>query len=614
MSFDLRFEVAFGVDPMGEKVQWVDLDGVSGTSVSTPDSAALSITGDLDLRVRLSMDDWTPAADTTLIGKFLATGSQRSYRLYVDTAGKPVLQWSADGAANLSATSTAATAFTDATVHWVRATLDVDDGGGNRVVTCYTSDDETNDHTAVTWAQLGSAVTTAATTSIFDSTAALHVGAHGTGTAGNLAGDVYAAAVLSGIGGTVVANPVFAESPWEIADTASTARADDQGNTWTLNGAAEIDGVWVDLTDRLQSLTWGGGRMFELDQMDPVTGSAVLKNLDRELEPEFAGSSLFPDVVPMRRFRIRELTGSSVTVHEGLVADWAPTWPSQGTYAIVTAALVDGQYWCNLREVGRGASTLTSLPSERSDLRIARLLDFVDWPIGRRSIETGQSTLEARTLDGTENVLQLLQDTAEAEGGLFHFERGDAIFRDRHWRITEKEAVEATFADEDPDVRFSEVEAASPESLIANIITVEPESGTDGEAEDADSQTRFGQRTLTLRAASESEAQDLADWTLSRRKDPTLRLHALTIAVHRSADQRDQARARRIGDRVEVAFTPPGGGALLSEDGYIEAVEHRATPATWHAVYQLSPAITDAFWRIGVENLSEIGETTKVGF
>lgn len=202
---------------------FVQLPGTSGNYVSTPDAAALDIVGDIDIRAKIAMDDWTPAADTSIVSKYTTTGNQRSYSLQVLTTGALNLQWSEDGTAQISKTSTAnLSALANGATKWIRATLDVDNGAVGNDVKFYTSDDGT------TWTQLGTTVTTAAVTSIFASTAVLELGSRTAGTAGNMAGKIFEAEVLSGIGGTSVAHPVATSS----SVTDATPR------TWTVNGTA----------------------------------------------------------------------------------------------------------------------------------------------------------------------------------------------------------------------------------------------------------------------------------------------------------------------------------------------------------------------------------------
>lgn len=212
----------FGYD--GE--DFVFLPGTSGNYVSTPDAAALDIVGDIDIRARIAADDWTPAAEDYVIAKYTTTGNQRSYALTIDTTGVLVFRWSNDGTAALSASSTAATGFTDGTTHWIRATLDVDNGAAGKTVTFYTSED------GATWTQLGTAVTTGGTTSIFASTAVLEIGSSTGGTASLFAGKFFRGEVRSGVGGTAVASP--------IAVAASGTVTDATPRTWTLNGTAYV--------------------------------------------------------------------------------------------------------------------------------------------------------------------------------------------------------------------------------------------------------------------------------------------------------------------------------------------------------------------------------------
>lgn len=205
---------------------FVYLPGTAGNYVSTPDAASLDIVGDIDIRARIAADDWTPAAEDYIIAKYTTTGNQRSYALTIDTTGVLNLRWSNDGTAALSTASTVATGFTDGSTHWIRATMDVDDGGGNKVTNFYTSEDGS------TWTQLGATVTAAGTTSIFASTAVLEIGSSTAGTASQFAGKFFQGSVLSGIGGTSVAAP--------IASAASGTVTDATPRTWTLQGTAYV--------------------------------------------------------------------------------------------------------------------------------------------------------------------------------------------------------------------------------------------------------------------------------------------------------------------------------------------------------------------------------------
>src|SRR5690606_13066716 len=101
---------------------YLDLPGVSGNYASTPDSEAVSITGDIDIRVKVAMDDWTPASVQTLVAKIVPP-DQESWRFQLLASGAISFVISTDGVNDaVSQASSAATGFSDGTEHWVRVT------------------------------------------------------------------------------------------------------------------------------------------------------------------------------------------------------------------------------------------------------------------------------------------------------------------------------------------------------------------------------------------------------------------------------------------------------------------------------------------------------------
>lgn len=231
----------FGYD--GE--DFVLLPGDSGDYVSTPDAASLDIVGDIDIRARVALDDWTPAAESTLIAKYTATSDERSYALAVTAGGNLILRWTEDGATELSETSSAAVSAAAGETVWVRATLDVDVGGTDAEVTFYTSED------GVTWTALGAVQAVGATTSIYASTAVLEIGAQSAGTVNRMAGKFFEGSVLSGIAGTAVAAPVASAADDEVSDATPL--------TWTVNGNAVVSSHTVHgLQAYLQAFSFTG--------------------------------------------------------------------------------------------------------------------------------------------------------------------------------------------------------------------------------------------------------------------------------------------------------------------------------------------------------------------
>lgn len=242
------FETGVGLsgNPEDSGTNYLNLPGASGDYASTPDSAALDITGDIEIIVYAAADDWTPAsASMVFIAKSTNTGNQRSYRLRLtQTTGTLAVITSVDGAATIVSISTVATGFVDGTGHWVRATVDVDNGAGGNTVTFYTSDDaEDTAIASISWTQLGAAVVNAGTTSIFSSSAELTIGAHTAGTLSVFDGKIYVAYIYNGIGGTLAALFDARTTP-----TGATSILSTTGETYTVQGAASITGDYVGAT------------------------------------------------------------------------------------------------------------------------------------------------------------------------------------------------------------------------------------------------------------------------------------------------------------------------------------------------------------------------------
>lgn len=197
------------------------LNGVGSNYATAPDAAALDITGDLDLRVKLSMVDWgTSGADQFIMMKYTNAAGNRSYGIWV-RSNTIRLGWTADGSTGNLAVSTANIPFSNNSTGWIRATLDVNNGASGRDITFYTSTDGTN------WTQLGNVVTQAGTTSIFSGNAELVFGQFAVGNNSNpLNGTIYRAQVLNGINGTTAFDANFETVPADsFAFTESSANA-----------------------------------------------------------------------------------------------------------------------------------------------------------------------------------------------------------------------------------------------------------------------------------------------------------------------------------------------------------------------------------------------------
>lgn len=173
----------------------------------TADAAVLDVTGDIDIRIEVTLESWR--TDQDLVGKYSPTGNNRSWALVLNASGTLSLIWSPDGtlASRVIATSTVPVPITSGRLA-VRAALDVNNGGGG-----WTAFFGTSASIGGTYTDLGGFPNSGPTTSIVNSNADIELGSILGLTSAAAFGKIHAFELRSGIGGTLVANPNFAIQP-----------------------------------------------------------------------------------------------------------------------------------------------------------------------------------------------------------------------------------------------------------------------------------------------------------------------------------------------------------------------------------------------------------------
>ncbi|MEV7793426.1 hypothetical protein AB0O68_15745 [Streptomyces sp. NPDC087512] len=240
---------------------YLQLDGSPSAYASTPDTAALDLTKDIDLRWE-GEADWYSVGAQMLVGKWGAAG-QRSYHMRLQ-GGSLYFHGTTDGTIGTIAQWPLPAALPRRAA--LRATLT---GGTTCRWYWATSLDGT-------WEQFGELVLTNPFPSgVFVGTSPLLVAPSqidDIATRPPVTGRVYRAEVR-GAGGTVVASPVFTAQP-----AGTKAWTDSAGRTWTLSGSAEIR----DRIDRFIGEISEWPQKWEPSEADawvPVQASGVLRRL-----------------------------------------------------------------------------------------------------------------------------------------------------------------------------------------------------------------------------------------------------------------------------------------------------------------------------------------------
>lgn len=251
----------------------VDFPGSVGNYISQPDAAALDLTGTMTHIADVTMNDWTPVVNQSLISKFGTTNpsGQRSYRSRILNTGRVEFGWATAGLTGLTLSSTdPLPGVVNGQRMAVATTFVPNDGAGNKRLLTYLAPTHKGPWTLIEDRP------SAGTTTIHVGTAPLELGAVNTGALEMFGGRMHYAALKSGdlATGTVVAEFVpqsFKAGLTSWGDTSS-------GQTWTLNGTV------AQVNDGIPA---GAIRAFSVD-LD-MAGSHAVRNAAGNATPSTPG-------------------------------------------------------------------------------------------------------------------------------------------------------------------------------------------------------------------------------------------------------------------------------------------------------------------------------------
>lgn len=370
--------------------------------------------------------------------------------------------------------------------------------------------------------------------------------------------------------------------------------------------------VWTDVTAYAQAFTVRRGRQRRADRFQAGGASVMLNNQDRRFEPEYGGA-YYPNVLPMRRLRISAVwDATTYRLFAGFIVSWPPAY-ARKSLATVTVEAVDGFKVLAMKQINATYS------QELSSTRVGNIADSAGWPAADRDIDTGQSTVQAVTAVNAA-ALQQMQNAEEAESGrLFIAGDGDLTFLDRHSLLQAPyNTSQATFGPAAGELPYSSLTFRFDDAEIWNELRYTRDGGTEQVATDATSQTTYLTRTLTktgMIQTSDAEVLSEAQYHLSQFLAPHLGIQAIKLDPYRTTDLWPQVLGRDLAERVTVQFTPPGGGAEISQEVLLEGISHDvAVGSKWLTQWSLSAADTQNYWLLGDTVYSVLDTTTRLAY
>lgn len=330
--------------------------------------------------------------------------------------------------------------------------------------------------------------------------------------------------------------------------------------------------ILTDVSDDVRSVTVRRGRASETTKIDTGTANVVLDNTTRLYDPTAAASvSLYgPSILPRKAINI-DINGEYL--FRGQVEDWDLQY-SRGGDSITTAKAADGFALLGQRVYSASFAGATGLAGSV----IYNSASIAGWPLGRITVDDGNATIGAHTVDIDTNVLTYLQEVAGSEPGLLFIDKAGSLrFRDR---TASQDPTGVTFTDDGTGIPFQNIEIDYGTELLYTRVEVEWTGGKIA-AENTASTEDYGLTSLSIKTllGSQNEAEDLATFLVQRYGQPVLRILGLSVEMNAlTPAQQALVLGLELGDGVEITFTPNGIGDPIERNVVIDAIQHTINP------------------------------------
>lgn len=369
-----------------------------------------------------------------------------------------------------------------------------------------------------------------------------------------------------------------------------------------VNSPFDASPTWVDLSTSMMSFSIRRGRQWELNRMETGTAVVTLLNLAGDFWPTKAAGTYYPNVKPWKRINVQATYGGTTyDLYTGFVESWQPgflTRPIKGpTMTLSCSDLIKNLSNLLLNDAGGYAS-------EKTGARVGHVLDTLGWPAGSRTIDTGQTTLQATGALVNVGAMDHLFTVEDTELGIiFIAPDGKVVFQDRHGRLFSPFTVsQGTFGDDlgAGDLPYTDISPEYGDTRIYNDIRVTRLSGTEQVATDATSATAYGKRGLSrpsLLMTTDVEALAQAQYLLNRYKQPAMRIKQIELQpdpAHEAA-----LYAAMLGFDISTRVKVKLAAATLNSDYHIEGINHdwnRDKPGVLTTKWMLADALNQGSW------------------
>lgn len=304
------------------------------------------------------------------------------------------------------------------------------------------------------------------------------------------------------------------------------------------------------------------------------------------------------------------ILGAPYNIFHGLIDSWTELYDRNNRLPYVRIRARDA-----FKMLAKDRRT-ANIVAQTSDVRVTTVLDLVGWPTGLRLISSGGLSLQATDISRLD-VLSHLHHVAVSEfGRMFLDASGRFVFQVRNEPFSSPISTPIGTLTQFDYKSLGDPE--SSDSQIWNDVTIGRAGGTPQSATDAPSQAEFGNNSMDrtgLLLADDAAALLLAQFLLSLYKDQKKRIPSLVVDPrHDPLVLYPLVLSADLGEKINVEYLPPAGGATIIKSEFIEGITWRfdIQSQDFSVTYQLSPTDTQ-FAELDDPDTAVLDETAILG-
>jgi len=365
------------------------------------------------------------------------------------------------------------------------------------------------------------------------------------------------------------------------------------------NALADAAVVTADVSDQVSAISIKRGRSAESDQFQTGTLTLKIVDVNGDFNSQNVTGPYYGLLNPMRKVQITA-TYNSVTypIFSGFITSYNTTTPQfTGDVSFTTITAVDA---FRLAQNAQISTVTDATAGQLSGTRINKILDQIVWPNSQRSIDAGQTTMQADP--GTARTSLAAMQTVELSeyGALYVDAYGNFVFKDRKTATTSVNQTAVAFTDDGSGIAYNNAVWIFNDALVYNKADITRTGGTTQNATNTSSVDKYflhSYNQQNLMMETDTVALDYARAYVASRAETTVRCDAITLDLYTENYTAGTIAALNLDyfDPVTITTTQPAtvGTSTLSKTLQVFGVAMEIKLNSWKVTFTTLEPIID---------------------